>query len=206
MGLSKPKPYFTVDQYLAIERQSDERHIYMDGEIYAMAGESAAHADISANVVGILYGQLKGGSCRARTKDTKVRSGPAPKGVRNTTGLYSYPDVVVICDEPEYHDEHQDVVTNPTAIVEVLSPETEAFDRGKKFARYQVWNPTLTDYLLVSQDQPQIEQYIRQKDGSWKYQRYTGLEMTVPIASIACTLDLADVYDRVTFAEQVGED
>jgi Uma2 family endonuclease len=123
-----------VDQYLEMERASEERHFYLDGEIYAMAGESGAHGDISANLVISLGTQLKGKPCRARTKDTKVRSGPNPTAGRNTDGLYSYPDVVVICGEPHYHDEHE--VTNPTAIVEVLSPEMEAFDRGEKFTRY----------------------------------------------------------------------
>ncbi len=201
MGFPKPKPRFTVDQYLAIERASEERHLYLDGEIYAMAGESSAHGDISANLIGVLYLQLKGKRCRARTKDTKVRSGPTPTAGRNMSGMYSYPDVVVICGEPEHLDEHRDVVTNPAVILEVLSPETEAFDRGEKFTRYQTWNPTLTDNLLVSQHQPQVEHYIRQKDGSWNYQLHTGLETSVPIDSIECTLRLADVYDRIHFDE-----
>ncbi len=201
MGMPKLKPRFTVDQYLAIERSSEERHFYLDGEIYAMAGESSVHGDISANLVGMLYLQLKGKRCRARTKDTKVRSGPTPTAGRNMTGLYSYPDVLVICGEPEHLDEHQDVVTNPAVILEVLSPETEAFDRGEKFTRYQTWNPTLTDYLLVSQHQPQVEHYVRQKDGSWKYQLHMSLEASVAIDSIECTLRLADVYDRIRFSE-----
>jgi Uma2 family endonuclease len=117
------------------------------------------------------------------------------------SGLYSYPDVVVVCGEPEYHDAFTDVILNPTAIVEVLSPSTEAFDRGEKFTRYQVWNPTLSDYLLVSQDRPQVEHFHREKDGRWTYQVYTGLDAEVVIPSIRCTLRLADVYDRVSFPE-----
>ena len=164
-----------------------------------MAGESDAHADISANLVGIFYNAARGSPCRARTKDTKVRSGPMPTPARNTSGLYSYPDVVVICGEPEYHDEHTDIVLNPTAIVEVLSPSTENFDRGEKFSRLQMWNPTLTDYLLVAQDRPQIEHFRRQADGSWSRDVHAGLEAAVSIPSIRCTLNLLDVYDRVTF-------
>lgn len=202
MGLPKPKPRFTVDEYLQIERAAEERYEYLDGEIYAMAGESGAHADISANLMILLGSQLRGTPCRARTKDTKVRSGPTPKLPYNMTGLYSYPDVVVICGEPEYHDEHTDIILNPAAILEVLSPTTEAFDRGKKFARYQTWNPTLQDYVLVSQDQPQVEIFHRQDDGIWLYQRFTGLEANVSLASLSCALKLAEVYERISFEKE----
>jgi Uma2 family endonuclease len=201
MGLPKPKPMYTVDEYLVIERASQERHEYLDGQIYAMAGESGEHGDISANLIATVVIQLRGTPCRARTKDTKVRSGPAPTLGRSTSGLYSYPDVVVVCGEPEYHDAHTDVILNPSVIVEVLSPATEAFDRGEKFARYQTWNPTLNDFLLVSQDQQQIEHYHREADSRWSYHRHTGLESSVPIPSIECTLKLADVYDRIAFPE-----
>jgi Uma2 family endonuclease len=190
---------FTVDEYLRMERDSMERHEFLDGEIYAMAGESGPHGDVSANVVGALVGQLKGKPCRARTKDTKVRSGPMLVSGQGTRGLFSYPDVVVICGEPEYPDAHRDVILNPAVIVEVLSPSTEAFDRGEKFIRYQTYNPTLTDYLLVAQDQPRVEHFHRLAGGEWFYRLTTGLEASVEIASIGCTLSLADVYDRVEF-------
>src|SRR5579862_826762 len=156
---------YTVEQYLAIDRGSEDRHWYLDGEIYAMSGESGEHGDITVNCVVSLGSQLKGKPCRARSKDTKVRSGPTLKAGETTRFLFSYPDIVVACGEPKYLDAHTDVILNPTAIVEVLSPSTEAFDRGEKFNRYQTWNPTLTDYLLVSQDSPQVEHFVRQKDG-----------------------------------------
>jgi len=199
MGLPKPKPVYTVDEYLHIDRTGQERYVFLDGEIYAMAGESGEHGDISTNAVASLHLQLKGKPCRPRTKDTKVRSGPSPVGRNSKSGLYSYPDIVVICGEPEYHDAVTDVVLNPIAIVEVLSESTEAFDRGEKFNRYQTWNPTLSDYVLISQDQPQIEHYHREADGHWSYRRYTGLEASVLMTSIDCTLKLADVYDRIRF-------
>jgi len=201
MAIPKPKPGFTVDEYLAMERAADQRHTYLDGEVFAMAGESPDHGDISANLLGTVVTQVKGTSCRARTKDTKVRSGLAPMSGHGTKGLFSYPDIVVICGEPEYHDAHKDIILNPKAIFEILSPSTEAFDRGEKFTRMQLCNPTLTDYILVSQDRPQIEHYHRQADGEWTYRLHVGLEASVAIASIACTLRLADVYDRVVFAE-----
>lgn len=201
MSMPKPRPLVTVDQYLARERAAEERHEYLDGQIHAMAGESPNHGDISANLVIALGSQLKGKPCRLRTKDTKVRSGPTPMSGQSTHGLFSYPDLVIICGEPEYHDAYQDVILNPTAIVEVLSPATEAFDRGAKFRRYQTWNPTLTNYLLVSQDQAEIEHFHHQADGSWTFQRIAGQASSVAIPSIGCTLKLADVYERVTFAQ-----
>ncbi len=199
MGLAQLQPEYTVQEYLAFERESEERHEYLDGLIYAMAGESGEHGDISTNLALELASQLKGKKCRARLKDTKVRSGSIPKQKFSTKGLYSYPDAVVICGEPEYLDEHRDVVTNPKVIIEVLSPTTEAFDRGEKFDRYDFWNPTLTDYLLVSQDQPKIDHFIRQEDGNWTRIVYRGLKSKVIIKSIGCTLKLADVYDRIKF-------
>lgn len=199
MGAPKLKPRYTVDEYLSMERAALERHIYLDGEIFAMAGESDAHGDITTNLVLTIGTQLKGKPCRARFKETKVRSGLAPLPGHSTKGMFSYPDVVVICDEPEHHDAHRDIILNPKVIIEVLSESTEAFDRGEKFTRYQSCNPTLTDYVLVSQDHPQIEHFQKQPEGSWSYQRSTGLEASVVITSIGCTLKLADVYDRVKF-------
>src|SRR5437763_1371764 len=141
MGLPKLKPRYTVDQYLAMERHAEERHLFLDGEIYAMAGESDRHGIISVNLVALLVVQLRGGPCSVRTKDTKVRSGPIPMSGAATKGMFSYPDVLVICKEPEYHDAFRDILLNPKAIFEVLSESTEAFDRGEKFQRFQEWNP-----------------------------------------------------------------
>jgi len=202
MSMPQPEPCFTVDEYLVRERAAMDRHEYIWGRIIAMAGESPVHGDISANLMGLIVTQLRGTSCRARTKDTKVRSGPTPMTGRGTRGLFSYPDVVVICGEPDYHDAHRDIVLNPAAIIEVLSPSTEAYDRGDKWLAYQTWNPTLRGYLLVSQQAPQVEHYQRRDDGGgWTYRLWTGLEATVAIPSIRCTLPLADVYDRVVFPE-----
>ncbi|MCI0488902.1 MAG: Uma2 family endonuclease [Blastocatellia bacterium] len=198
------QPLYTVDEYLALERGSEERHEFLDGHIFAMAGESGAHADICTNLVREISNQLRGTPCRVRSKDTKVRSGPDPAQRRTIKGLFSYPDLVVICGEPEYHDQHRDVVLNPKVIIEVLSESTEAFDRGGKFLRYQAWNPTLTDYILVSQSGPVIEHYVRQRAGGWSYYPYTGLEQSLTVESINCTLRFGEVYDRVVFpAEDV---
>jgi Uma2 family endonuclease len=139
MASRRLQPLHSIEEYLALERASEERHEYLDGLVYAMAGESGEHGDISVNLVREVSVQLRGTSCRARTKDTKVLSGPRPIHTRSKQGLFSYPDLVVICGEPQYHDEFTDVILNPAVIIEVLSESTESFDRGEKFHRYQVW-------------------------------------------------------------------
>jgi Uma2 family endonuclease len=113
--------------------------------------------------------------------------------------MISYPDLVVICGEPEYHDVHQDIVLNPAVIIEVLSDSTAEFDRGVKFMRYRSFNPTLTDYILVWQDEPHIEHYIRQASGDWLLKEYDGLDKSFRIDSINCALNMADIYDRIEF-------
>ena len=200
MGL--PRAILTEDEYLQFERAAFERHQYLDGEIFAMAGESGEHGDIVTNTLIELGLQLGDGPCRARVANTKVRSGPLPKSPKRPAGLYSYPDIVVICDEPKYLDERHDVVLNPKAIIETLSKSTEAFDRGVKFTRHQQYNPTLTDYVLISQDEPQIEHYHREKNGTWTYQCHQGLKAIVKLASIHCRLRAAQVYRRVNFEKR----
>lgn len=194
-----PAPRYTPEEYLRLERDAEERHEYLDGEIYEMAGESWGHGDVSLNLVTELGTQLKGKACRARTKDTKVRSGPLPYNPRKPKGLFSYPDAMVICGQPEFLDDFKDVITNPTAIFEVLSPSTELRDRNLKFQRYDKWNPTLNDYVLIAQNAPFVEHFQRQADGSWLYRRYEGVEQQVPLPSIGCSLSLAALYDRVEF-------
>jgi Uma2 family endonuclease len=199
MALPQSQLIFTEEQYLEFERSAEERHEYLDGHIYKMAGESGEHGDISANLVGIMVNQLRGTPCRARTKDTKVRSGPLPVNPRNTKGLYSYPDLVVICGEPQYLDDYRDVVINPKVIIEVLSDSTSEFDRIIKFERYRIWSKTLTDYVLISQTQPVIEHFEKRESGEWVYHPYRGLDQKITIKSIKCSLPTADGYDRVVF-------
>lgn len=128
-----------------------------------------------------------------------------PKKPRSTKGMFSYPDAVVICGEPQYLDEHRDVILNPAVIFEVLSESTEQFDRGEKFLRYGNWNPTLTDYVLLSQDKPLVEHYIRQKDGGWILYRYSGLDADFAIKTINCRFKSADIFDRVEFQQEIEE-
>jgi Uma2 family endonuclease len=207
------QPYrFTVEEYLAFERASEERHEYLDGVIYAMAGsaspqamagESEDHGTICTNLGGLLFAQLRGTPCRAFSKDTKVRCGPYRSHTRE--GLYAYPDLMVVCGPGEYHDQARDVLLNPTVIVEVLSPSTEAIDRGDKLHRYRRWLPTLTDYVLVAQDRPVIDHHHRTTAGQWELEILEGLDAHLHLRSINCTVPLAEVYERIVFHQTEGE-
>ena len=193
------KGEFTLEEYLEFERNSETRHEYFDGEIRQMAGESGEHADISSNLIRLIGNSLYDTNCRVRAKDTKVRSGFMPPKSPLKKGMISYPDLVVICGEPEYHDKHRDVVLNPRVIIEILSESTAEFDRTDKFHRYQVCNPTLTDYVLVSQDKYLVEHFIKQADGTWKYFYFNSLDSQLTIDSINCALRLADIFYLIKF-------
>lgn len=206
MSLPHAHTSYSVEEYLALERESEERHEYLDGQIYAMAGESPEHGAICTNIGGQLYSQLRGKPCQVFSKDMKVRSGPIPHPGRTMKGLFSYPDLLVVCGELKFHDRYRDVLLNPTVIIEVLSPATEAFDRGEKWVRYQTWLPTLTDYLLVSQVTPQIEHFHRRVNGEWRYSLVNKIEESLRLISIDCTLHLTEVYDRIVFPVEVPED
>lgn len=202
MSLPQTMARYTIEEYLTLERQSEERHEYIDGQIYAMAGESNEHADISVNLVVELGSQLKGTPCRVWTKDSKVLSGPAIRSSKSIKGLFSYPDIVVVCEEPQFLDDHRDVLLNPTVIIEVLSPSTESFDRGEKFWRYRTHLASLTDYVQVSQALPLIEHFRRQSNDEWLLSTVGDMEGSLNLASINCTLRMSEVYDRVSFPEQ----
>lgn len=206
MSLPRVHTRHSVEEYLALERESEERHEYLDGQVYAMAGESPEPGAICTNIGGQLYAQLRGKPCQVFSRDMKVRSGPAAKLGQTTKGLYSYPDLMVVCGELKFHDEHRDVLLNPAVIIEVLSPTTEAFDRGEKWARYQTWLPELTDYLLVSQTKPRIDHFHRRAGGEWRYSLVNNLEESLRLDSTGCVLQLTDVYDRIIFPVEESED
>jgi Uma2 family endonuclease len=194
----QPTLRYTVSEYLTMERAADERHEYLDGYVYAMAGESPAHGQICVNLIISLGTHLRGGPCQMFTKDMKVYC-PAPQGRSPFANLFAYPDLVVICGAMQFHDEGQDVLLNPTLIIEVLSPSTEAFDRGNKFYRYSAGLPTLTHYVLVAQEQPRIDHYHREAGGLWTLRMVAGLEEWLHVESLGWTAALADVYERVVF-------
>jgi Uma2 family endonuclease len=183
MSLPQQQPLFVPDEYLAFERDSEERHEWLDGLIYAMAGESIAHNTICANLAITVGTQLKGKSCRVLSPNMKVYSRlPTDPKLK---GLFAYPDVTVVCGKPILHDKHQDVLINPRVIIEVLSNSTERYDRSEKFVRYRQ-NASLTDYMLVSQFTPSVELFSRRADGRWLYSFEMSLAGSLAIATIEC--------------------
>ena len=186
------KPKLTVAEYLEIERTAEFKSEFFDGVMYAMAGASPPHNFIKENLSGELHAQLKGGPCRSLSADQRVRV--------ERTGLYTYPDLLIICGTPEYSVEDPFCLINPVAVVEILSPSTERFDRGAKFRNYQQI-PSLVEYILVAQDEPVCERYIRQADNSWGLVSFVGLEATLVFTSVAAQIPLADIYAGVTFQE-----
>jgi len=185
-----PKPYLTAAEYLALERQAQTRSEYLDGEVFAVPRESRRHEIVAGNVAGELRAQLDALPHRLCLSMPRIY---VPR-----TGLYAYPDVGVVCGEPRFEDEHRDTLLNPTLLVEVFSPATEAYDRGRKFAHYRALG-SLAEYLLVSPDEPQAEQLIRQDDGRWLYSAVSGLESTLLLPSVEAVLPLAAVYAGITF-------
>ncbi|HYE76225.1 MAG TPA: Uma2 family endonuclease [Blastocatellia bacterium] len=194
-----PTVLLTEEEYLEMERKSEERHLYLDGYVYAMAGETLAHGDICTNIIGTLFSQLRDSPCRVLSKDMKVRSGPIPTARRTKKGMFSYPDIIVVCGTPVFHDHHRDVLLNPTVIIEVLSDSTEAFDRGQKFLRYRNYLESLSEYILISQNTAHIDHFQRRGNKGWFLQTFFSLEDTFTIPAINCSLKLSDVYARVTF-------
>ena len=184
-----PQTKMTPAEYLAFERaQTDAKHEYLNGEITAMSGASLVHNIIVTNLVISLGTQMRGRPCNVFSSDMRVKV-PA-------TGLYTYPDIAALCGAPELEDDAVDTLLNPSVIIEVLSPSTEAYDRGAKFAHYQTI-ASLHEYVLVAQDQPRIEIFRRQEHGDWLYSVAETPEATVRLEVINCELTLADVYEGV---------
>ena len=192
MGLAKLKTeLYTPETYLEMERQSATRHEFIDGEIFQMAGESLSHSRICINLGGEVRNRLKGKSCEALSPNMKVRT--------STASLFSYPDLTIVCGEPQFHDTKKDVLVNPKVIIEVLSPSTAEYDRTTKFQKYRMGNETLTDYILVSQDKIFVEHFAKQSNGIWGYQSFAELNVFFEIESIKTDLSLREIYDRVEF-------
>jgi Uma2 family endonuclease len=185
---SQPQSSFTPEQYLEIERKAERKSEYLNGEIFAMGGASPRHVLIVTNVVSELRSQLKERPCSVFSTDLRVRVSP--------DGLYTYPDVVVLCGSPQYHDSRNDTLTNPTLIVEVLSKSTKDYYRGEKFEQYRAID-SFRDYLLVAQGRPHIEHFVRQPDNTWVFSETSNLDDSILLPAIGCRLYLREVYDKV---------
>lgn len=187
---SNPKTYYTPEEYLALERSCEAKHEYYKGEIFVMGGATKQHVSIVTNLVGELHSQLKESQCSVFSTDLRVQVSP--------TGLYTYPDVIVLCDEARFSDEQEDTLLNPALIIEVLSESTKDYDRGGKFELYRTID-SFVEYVLIAQDRPHVEHYTRQPDGSWILHETNNLEDTIQLKSVRCSLRLSDIYSKIDF-------
>ncbi len=184
---TQPRRRLTPEDYLRAERRAEEKSEFHDGEMLAMAGASYAHNVIVANVVAELRHQLKGRSCTVLPSDIRVWIESFRRHV--------YPDVTVVCGEPEFTDAEQETLVNPTLLVEVLSKSTRDYDRGDKFERYRTLD-TFSEHLLLAQSRVHCEHHLRQPDRAWLLTEEHRLDATLVLPSIDCELALAEVYDR----------
>jgi len=177
--------------YLEFERRSEVKHEYRDGEIVEMPGGTREHNLVEANLLWILTTALRGKDFEVYPGNMRVK---APEA-----NLYTYPDVVVVGGEPLLEDDQFDTLLNPAVLFEVLSPSTESYDRGEKFANYGTIE-SLTDYVLISQDKQRVEHFTRKQGDEWSFRRYDGPEAVVELTSIGCSLNLSDLYYKVPLA------
>ena len=196
MAISAVQTYLSPEEYITLERKAipdanTVRSEYVNGKIVVMSGASRAHNLISINISGELRIQLKGTECETYKSEMRVST--------PSTSSYFYPDVVVVCGEPQFEDDVFDTLLNPIVLVEVLSPSTETYDRGEKFSHYRQLE-SLKEYIIVSQDKVNIERYLRKPD-EWGYTSFQEINDVLSLTSIQCELPLQEIYERVTFPE-----
>ncbi|MEP7340641.1 MAG: Uma2 family endonuclease [Acidobacteriota bacterium] len=179
----------SLEEYLELDKNSEERYEYFDGEVFAMSGASLKHNQVISNLTGELRNHLKDRDCQILPADMRLKVPAAFP--------YRYPDLVVVCGEPIIEElQGLELLVNPLVIIEVLSPSTEAYDHGRKFSAYQSIE-SFREYLLVAQDRPHVVQYVRQSDDKWLRSEVGGLEGEMTLETIKCTLSLGDIYRRV---------
>jgi len=188
MSSAAIKRYSPTD-YLSLARASEVKHEFFDGEMFLMAGGTKEHSQVAANVIRALGNALAGSPCCVLTSDMKIKL---------PTGLYTYPDSSVVCDQPQYQDDRKDVLLNPLLVVEVLSPTTEAYDRGQKFRHYQTC-PSLREYVLIAQDRSAVDHYLRQPSGQWLLTTFESLDATMPLPTLGVALRMNEIYAKVEF-------
>ena len=181
----------TPEEYIALERKATTKSEYLSGERIVMPGASREHNLITMNIANQLYNQLLDREYEVYASDMRVRT--------HQPASYTYPDVIVVCDEPRFEDDEFDTLLNPVIVVEVLSPSTEAYDRNEKFSLYKQLT-SLQEYLLVAQDRVQVEQHHRQGT-DWRLDEFHVFEDVLLLNSIDCKLSLHDIYRRVRFSK-----
>lgn len=187
----RPRYRYTVEQYLAFERGSPTKHEYYDGNIYAMTGASRRHVLIVTNLIVSLDARLRDRPCEVYGPDMRLKV--------SRTGLYTYPDVIVACDEPQFEDGEVDTLLNPQVVIEVLSKSTRDYDRSEKFGHYGNV-ASLGDSVLISQDDRHVEHRVRQSDGTWITSEHHRPDAVVALSSIGCDLPLSEIYRRIRFS------
>jgi Uma2 family endonuclease len=187
---TQTKPYLTAQQYLELERRAERKSEYLEGEVFAMAGASRRHSLVVTNLVAELGQQLRDRPCEVHSTALRLRVSP--------TGLYTYPDVMVVCGQPRFAEEDPDTLLNPVLIVEVLSESTRNYDGGEKFRHYRALD-SLAEYLLVAQDTVHSERYVRQ-GAAWILTETDDPAAVVRLDAIGCSLPVAEVYAKLEFA------
>lgn len=188
-AMSTPsKPFLSPEEYLEIERKAEYKSEYYHGEMFAMSGVSRRHDRINVRLTSLVDHHLRGRRCETFSANMRV--------LATSSGLYTYPDLSVVCEEPQFADAHVDTLTNPALLVEILSPSTEDYDRGKKAKLYRAI-ASLRELLFIAQDSYEVELYRRQADGSWSLMEAAGLESAITLTSIGYTLPLRELYENV---------
>ncbi len=193
MALPVEKRCSTPEEYLRLEREAEYKSQYFAGEIFAMSGGSARHSLIATNLAGMMREALKGRACTAYNSDLRIAVSP--------DGLHTYPDISVFGEPMAFVPGCDDTALNPTVVVEVLSPSTEAYDRGRKFEQYRRI-ASLREYLLVSQESPLIERFAREGEGRWTLTDVSGLEGVCSIEALELGIPLSEIYEGVDFPER----
>ncbi len=192
-NLAVAEKLYTDDEYLAFEREAEEKHELIDGEIVAMAGASRRHNLIGLNTATEIRFQLKGKNRETYANDMRVRM---------RKGRYSYPDVVAVCGEPQFADEEFDVLLNPTVVIEVLSKSTRFRDKTEKLETFLKME-SVRECLLIEQDESHIEHYIKQTPKQWLVKIYEEPDEKIVLESIDCKISLADIYAQIELEKEV---
>ena len=196
MATGAAQTILSPEEYISFERgfipnKDTVKHEYVNGKVVPKSGSNLNHNLIAMNIASELHPQLKSVKCDVLMHQMRISS--------PLTSSYFYPDILVVCDQPFFQDDEEDILLNPIVIIEILSPSTEAYDRGEKFSHYRQIE-SLQEYIIVSQNKVNVERFLRKPD-EWGYTSFQALNQQVPIASIACELSLENIYKKVTFPE-----
>lgn len=188
---TRPRRHYTLEEYFALELAAEEKYEYFDGEVFAMSGASPEHEEVIGNLYTILRQRARQKGCRVFLSGLRVKVPNMPP--------YRYPDLTALCDAPRYERiGGVDALVNPSLIVEVLSPSTEAYDRGDKFTHYKSIE-SFTEYLLIAQHRPHATRFVKQANNLWTQEEFNDLGDTLRLITLDCELSLRDLYEGVEF-------